>query len=108
VRALEKPLAADRQQHAALNLARRKVLIKHPADGKLIVEHNGQCLTVRELNAKPKTPKTRKPIVNNRKWKPKADHPWNKPEPARNLAPRAEPAPATPARVPLAGKQKAG
>jgi Helix-turn-helix domain len=96
------------KQHGGLNLARRKVLIKHPADGKLIVEHNGQRLTVHELNAKPSTPKIRKPIVNNRKWKPKADHPWNKPEPGRNLAPRAEPAPATPARVPLVGKPKAG
>ena len=96
------------KRHAGLNLAKRKVLIKHPADGKLIVEHNGQRLATRELTGKPQTPKIRKPIVNNRKWKPKADHPWKKSEPAGKLAPRAEPAPATPARVPLAGKRKAG
>ena len=94
-------------QHAALNLAGRKVLIKHRADGRLIVEHKGTRLTVRELNARPEAPKPRKPVVNNRKWKPGPGHPW-KAESSRRDGPRAAPAPATPARVPLAGTRKAG
>jgi hypothetical protein len=96
------------KQHAELNLAGGKVLIKHRADGQLIVEHKGKRLTMRELNAKPPAATAKKPIINNRKWKPQADHPWKKPEPVGKIVPRAEPAPATPARVLLAGKRKAG
>jgi hypothetical protein len=95
-------------RHAALNLAGRAVLIKHRADGRLIVEHKGGQLTVRELTARPAAPgRPKPPAVSNRRWKPAAGHPWRG-EPGRLGGPRAKPAPATPARVPLAGKRKAG
>jgi len=68
--------------HAALKLPGRKVLVKHLADGKLIVEHEGRRLSARELAARPQPQRAKKVIVNNRTWKPPADHPW-KAGPAR-------------------------
>ena len=99
-------LQIDRK-HAALNLPGRKVLIKQPADGRLLVGHKGQPLTFVELPARPAATREKKPAVNNRKWKPGGNHPWNATR-ACKAAPRADPAPATPARGPLAGKRKAG
>lgn len=57
-------------RHAALNLPRRRVLVRHRSDGQLVVGHQGERLTCRELAAKPVPAKTRRVIVNNRKWKP--------------------------------------
>jgi len=94
-------------RHAALNLAGRTVLIRHRSDGRLIVEHTGQPLTVRELKARPEAPRQKKPIVNNRKWKPSSSHPW-KGDPSARPRPAAAPAPATPAREQQPGKRKAG
>ena len=95
-------------RHAALNLPRRRVLVKHLSDGQLIVAHKGERLTCRELAAKPAPAKTRRVIVNNRKWKPGASHPWNR-ESAGQAGPPASPAPAAPARdFPAARKRKAG
>ena len=85
--------------YAALGLAGRRVLVKQRADGTLAVEHQGRRLTVRELAARP-TParrKHKKPVVNNRRWKPSPQHPW-KATPATRAVPRGNPAPATPAR----------
>jgi hypothetical protein len=93
--------------HASLGLAGRRVLVKQRADGHLLVQHQGQTLTVQELRSRPAPVKAKKPaVVNNRRWKPPADHPWNRPAPA---CPRASPAPAAPARDSHAGrKSKAG
>lgn len=93
--------------HAALNLPKRRVLVKHLANGQLIVEHKGKRLTIRELQARPEPEKIKKVIVNNRQWKPPASHPWKK-EPADRTAPRASLAPAAPARGLYAGKRKVG
>jgi hypothetical protein len=82
--------------HAALNLPGRRVLIKHPAGGQLIVEHQGTRLTIEELPARPQPPKAKKPIVNNVRWKPGPHHPWNA-GPARRSGPPPSLAPATPA-----------
>ena len=95
------------KSHAALNLPGRRVLIKQPADGRLLLGHKGQPLTFVELPARPAAASEKKPTVNNRKWKPGVNHPWNA-TPACKAAPRANPAPATPARGPLAGQRKAG
>ena len=92
-------------RHAALKLPRRSVLIKHRADGKLIVEHKGERLTCIELTARPSPAKPRKTIVNNRRWKPGTNHPWNR-ESARRADPPVSPAPAAPARDLQAGKSK--
>jgi hypothetical protein len=94
--------------HAALNLPGRRVLVKHLADGGLIVAHKGQRLSHRELQGKPQPARRKKAIVNNRKWTPGPRHPW-KSGPARRAGPPANPAPATPARgLPAEKKRKAG
>jgi hypothetical protein len=98
-------LQIDRR-HAALNLPARKVLIKHRADGQLIVEHKGERLTCAQLDARPVPARRKTPIVNNRRWRPSAVHPWNRQRPVPASGLRAEPAPATPAQVPLARKRK--
>jgi Integrase core domain len=93
--------------HAALSLPRKRVRIKHLANGRLIAEHKGQRLSCLELPAKPGAKKQKKAIVNNRKWKPGKNHPWAG-NPARRAAPRVSLAPAAPARDLHAGKKKAG
>ena len=91
--------------HATLNLPGRRVLVKHLADGRLIVEHQGTRLTVEELTSKPQPPKAKKPIVNNVRWTPGPHHPWN-----AGTAHRSDPspslAPATPARGLATGKNR--
>jgi hypothetical protein len=91
--------------HAGLKLPGRKVLIKHLADGKLIVEHQANRLSVRELPSRPQPARTKKPVVNNVRWKPGPRHPWNA-GPAGRAAPPPNPAPATPARGSAAEKRK--
>lgn len=91
--------------HAALGLAGRRVLVRQRADGELIVQHNGARLRCLELRHRPAAVRAKRPVVNNRKWKPSMDHPWNK-----RSAPRADPrvslAPAAPARDLHAEKQR--
>jgi len=99
-------LQIDRR-HAGLNLPRRRVRIKHRADGVLVVDYQGQRLTCQELTAKPVLAKPKRPIVNNRRWVPSLDHPWNR-DSARRADPRVSLAPAAPARDLHAGKRKAG
>lgn len=94
-------------KHAALNLPRRGVLVKHLANGQLIMEHKGERLAFQELTAKPAAARKKKAIVNNRRWKPGSSHPWNR-ESARRAEPPVSLAPAAPARDLHAGKKKAG
>ena len=94
-------------EHASLRLADRRVLVKQLADGRLIVEYKGQRLAAQELGGKPAAAKAKKPIVNNRRYKPAADHPWNRPAVGRGV-PRVSLAPAAPTRDLHAGKRKAG
>jgi hypothetical protein len=84
--------------HAGLNLPRRKVAVRELADGRLTVEHQGGRLRFTELAARPAPSKRRKGIVNNRRWKPEADHPW------RGVPP-STPASAAPARGLRAGSR---
>ena len=85
-------------EHAPLRLAGRRVLVKQPADGRVLVAHGARVLTVRELPARPAPARRKKPVVNNRRWKPGPGHPWQRPVVQRR-APRVSPAPATPARA---------
>ena len=62
--------------HAALRLPRRRVCIKQLGDGRLLMEFQGQRLDFTELMARPKPPKPKRPVVNNRRNKPSASHPW--------------------------------
>ena len=95
--------------HAALRLPRRRVLIRHLADGRLLLEHQGQRLSFVELAGRPAPPaaKARAPIVNNRRYQPAASHPWNR-GPAVGPRRPVNPAPAAPARDSRAGKKKVG
>jgi hypothetical protein len=95
-------------RHAALNLPGRKVTVKQRGDGVLLVLGGGQRLTFAELRARPVRAGQRKPVVNNRRYKPAATHPWNRGPADRVAAPRWTPAPATPARGSNAEKRKAG
>ena len=94
-------------EHALLRLPRRRVRVRQLADGRLRVDYQGQRLTVRELGAKPAAPKVKKAIVNNRRYKPPTDHPWNR-DPVGRGVPRVSLAPAAPARDLHAAKRKAG
>jgi hypothetical protein len=95
-------------KHAALKLPGKRVLVRQLGDGRLQVEHQGRPLEVIESGTKPAAPsQTRKPIVNNRRYRPSEDHPW-KAGPAVGPRPPVKPAPATPARASRAGKSKAG
>jgi Helix-turn-helix domain len=91
-------------EHAPLHLAGKRVLVKQLGDGRLLVEHQGQRLTTKELGSRPVPAQPKRPIVNNRQWKPPADHPWKK-GPAAGGVPPVTLAPAAPARELRAGKR---
>jgi transposase len=93
--------------HAALRLPRRRVLVRQLSDGRLLVEHQGQRLSFTDLSSQPKPAKKKKAIVNNRRWKPAASHPWSG-KPAVASRPCVILAPATPARGLHTEKKKAG
>ena len=94
-------------EHASLRLPGRRVVVRQRADGQLLVDHQGQRLSVRELPARPTPPKVKKAVVNNRRYQPPADHPWNR-DPVGRGVPRVSLAPAAPARDLHAAKRKAG
>ena len=65
----------------AAGLAGRKVKVKQLGSGKLVVEHGDQPLAYRELPSRPGKPvgaKIRVAQVNNRRWRPGPDHPYNR------------------------------
>ena len=68
-------------RHAGLNLPGRKVTVKQRADGVLVVLGGVERLTFAELRCKPAPAQTKRPIVNNKRYKPAASHPWNRPDP---------------------------
>jgi len=65
-------------KHAGLNLPRRKVTVKQRADGARVLLRGGERLTFKELPARPMRAPAKKPVVNNRRWKPAAEHPWKR------------------------------
>jgi hypothetical protein len=94
-------------EHAPLKLPGKRVLIKQLGDGRLVLEYQGQRLEFSELAARPVSARSKRTIINNRRWKPAASHPW-KSEPAVGPRPPVNPAPATPPRDSRAGQRKAG
>jgi hypothetical protein len=94
-------------EHAGLALAGRRVLVKQLGGGELLVEYEGRRLSCQELRSRPAAPKTKPVIVNNRRWKPAGDHPWNR-GPACRGVPRVSLAPAAPTRDLHAGRRKTG
>lgn len=94
-------------EHESLRLPRRRVLVRELSDGRLLVDHQGKRLGVTELPARPTPPKARRKTINNRRYKPAANHPWNR-GPAVGPRPPVKFAPATPARTSPADKRRAG
>ena len=95
------------REHAALRLAGRRVVVKELSCGELMVEYQAKRLRTLELKAKPPAARQRKPVVNNRCWKPAVDHPWNR-DPVGRAVPRVSLASAAPTRDLHAEKLKAG
>lgn len=95
-------------EHQSMQLPRRRVLVRELSDGRLLVDHQGKRLSVTELPARPTPPKARKTIINNRRYKPAANHPWNREPAVGPPRPSAKPAPAAPARASRTKTRKAG
>jgi hypothetical protein len=67
------------QQHEALSLAGRKVVVRRLRDGSVQVERGGVKLRWRELPGRPARAKAQRATVDRavrRESKPAADHPW--------------------------------
>lgn len=95
-------------RHGGLNLPGRKVMVKQRSDGVLVILRDAQRLTFRELGAKPTRPKVKHPVVNNKRYKPAASHPWNRGSgPESERVPRVSRASAAPA-LDLHAGRKAG
>ena len=68
-------------QSGSAGLAGRKVTVKQLGDGKLLIEREGKKLSFKELGNRPKKPiaaKAKVQQVNNRRWRPGPDHPFNR------------------------------
>jgi transposase len=68
-------------RHAPLDLPRpgRRVGVIEKLDGTLLLRYGGQTLTWREVDRRPpKTKAAKKPVVNNKRWRPPADHPFRR------------------------------
>jgi hypothetical protein len=66
------------KRHEGLLLAGKRVLVKELAAGELIVQYKGQRLVCQELSQRAIPMRKKQPVLNNRRWKPGADHPWSK------------------------------
>jgi hypothetical protein len=100
------------KRHEGLQLAGKRLRVKQKRDGTLLVEHKSERLTCRELRQRLTLEREKKPVVNNRCWKPGSNHPWSKASQDQQSARRADPrvslAPAAPARGLPAEKRKTG
>jgi Winged helix-turn helix len=68
-------------QRDAVGLAGRKVTVQQWGDGTLRIEHGGKRLSCKELASRPTPAVTTKPKVlqvNNRRYRPGPDHPYNR------------------------------
>ena len=68
------------EQHKAMALPGKDVLVIHKRDGSLLLEHNGIRLHAAPVSTRPqrKPKRSKRPIVNNKVWKPSASHPWKR------------------------------
>jgi hypothetical protein len=64
------------ERHEALSLAGKRVTLRERADGTLQVLWQGQPLAWRRLSERPRRPKPKAAVTNNRRWTPPASHPW--------------------------------
>lgn len=82
---------------ASAGLAGRKVVIKQLGEGRLLVVRGEQSLAYKELSWRPSSSSKNSAElqINNRRWRPGADHPFNR-EGRSNQRTRAKGAAATP------------
>lgn len=78
--------------HESLALARRAVTVREKLDGTIQVLFGGRKLRWKDLPARQARQVQCKPVRNNRRWTPPAEHPW------KRFVPRVSLAPAAPAR----------
>lgn len=64
------------KEHEGLRLAGKTVQVREKACGELLVDYNHRRLNVLEIGGRPQPPRKTKAVMNNRQWKPRADHPW--------------------------------
>jgi hypothetical protein len=76
------------KQHEALNLPGKSVTLRDRLGAELHLLWQEQTLAWQAVSERPKRPKAKPVIVNNKVWKPPADHPWNRgrPGPGKNNA----------------------
>lgn len=65
-------------KHAALNLPGKKVTAKQRSDGVPVILRDDERLRFTELRGKPARANAKKPVVNNKRYKPAASHPWHR------------------------------
>lgn len=87
---------------ASAGLAGKRVLVKQLTGGTLVVTHGSGRIDYRLLVSRPVAARSKPLIVNNRLWKPAADHPWNR-DPVGRAALRGRPASAAPQQASHAG-----
>ena len=71
------------KEHAGLGLAGGRVLVRCKRDGTLLLEHEGARLNWTPVPARPRPPKAKPVVRNNKPSKPAADHPWRRPAVAK-------------------------
>jgi transposase len=64
------------ERHEGLSLAGKRVTVRELPGGEVQVVWQGQLLSQHGLASRPVRPKPKPVIVNNRRWKPPASHPW--------------------------------
>ncbi len=83
------------KRHEGLSLAGKRVTSRELPGGEVQVVWQGQLLEWRRVTQRPVRPKPKPVIVNNRRWKPPASHPW------KSTLPSAQPSsPTAPRPVP--------
>ncbi len=71
------------KEHAGLGLAGGRVLVRCKRDGSLLLEHEGERLNWTPVPVRPRPPKAKPAVRNNKAYKPAADHPWRRPAVAK-------------------------
>jgi hypothetical protein len=65
------------KSHAALDLACKSITLREASDKTVWMTWQNRELRWQLVKQRPKRPKTKTAIVNNKRWKPGANHPWN-------------------------------
>ena len=82
------------KRHEALCLAGKAVTLRQlPGGGEVRVRWQGQALSWRLLTQRPRRPKAKPTIVNNKRWTPPASHPWKRGLPAARASSPTAPQP---------------